>query len=151
MHPICRPFYAAMWRPISAREHSPRPSPRHFAVLRFFRAHSPSALRGRRNSCSRQALAPDEPRLHSRHRRPRRHRQMEHKGGDTSSLAQCHPNTRDTLVKALRARESRDRVILLRLHIILFIISFFYNLLYRFLKTFYIKFNYRFYTFYLSS
>ena len=103
--PICRPYYA-MRRPISAREHSPRPSPRYFAVLRFFGPHSPSVLRGRRSSCSRQALAPGEPRLHSRHRRPRRRRQMEQKGGDTSSLARCHQNTRNTLVKALRARES---------------------------------------------
>ena len=34
-------------------------------------------VRGRRSSCPRQALPPGEPRLHSHHRRLRRHRRME--------------------------------------------------------------------------
>ena len=43
---------------LSARAHTrPRPSPRYFPVLRFFGAHSASALRRRRTSGSIQALA----------------------------------------------------------------------------------------------
>ena len=103
---------------LSMRAHTrPRPPPRCFVVLRFFGAHSASALRRRRTSWfspGSRLLANSDLVAMGRGiltlaQRGRSSAQG-HKGGDTSSHARCHQDMANAW-RASRARKiKRDRV-----------------------------------------